>query len=401
MSRIGLYTAGGFLAFFIFGFVDNLKGSLLPQILQSGALNYSQGGTVLLASYIGFVLATIASGVLADIVGNRGVLLIAGICLTVGCIGLALASSYSLLILFMCWIGIGLGAIELGGNGLMVELHSATRGRYLNLLSTFHGLGSLVVPVYTAQLINLEVYWQTIYCFSIVLFLPMIVIFRPGSSTNETPTLRADNSQDEPPELWNWRAVCGYAFTWQMSANYLLIAAYVASEIGVASWMVEYLQTERAMSVSTSSIFLSSFFGLIMLGRLVGAFVVGPIGYVRAIAASLIGSLLCLTAGIFGSNELIYLLPLSGLFMSIAFPTIVASVSDLHQSHLGTILGILFTFGGIGGAVGPWLIGLVSHRVDLQMGLGCTIVFTFIAIVSLALVVRQNSLVRLATCDPM
>jgi fucose permease len=175
-----------------------------------------------------------------------------------------------------------------------------------------------------------------------------------------------------------------------MSAYYVLIAAYVASEIGVASWMVEHLQKERAFSVYRSSMFLSVFFGLIMLGRLLGAFIVGPLGYIRAITLSLVGSLLCLIAGIFGSSEMSWLLPISGLFMSITFPTVVALVSNLHRSHVGTILGILFTFGGVGGAFGPWLIGYVGHRVNLQLGLGCTIVFTIVAIASLPLIVRWD-----------
>ncbi len=37
-----LLTAGGFLSFFVFGFVDNLKGPLLPDMMRTGELTYSQ-----------------------------------------------------------------------------------------------------------------------------------------------------------------------------------------------------------------------------------------------------------------------------------------------------------------------------------------------------------------------
>lgn len=390
--RLQFYTLGGFLAFFVFGFVDNLKGPLLPQILQTGAYNYSQGGAIAAASYFGFVLATIAAGVLADFVGNKGVLLLAGVSILVGCVGLGISNHYPLLILFMFFIGIGLGAIELGGNGLMVELHSDARGRYLSLLSTCHGLGSLIVPAYTALLVNRGVHWQVVYSFSVVILIPLLFIFWPRASIARS-TGRLQVIAVHPEESWNWRVVRDNVFTWHMSAYFLLISAYVASEIGVAAWMVEFLQKEAAMSVMTSSMLLSSFFGLIMLGRFLGAFFIRPEFYLRAITVSLLGSLLCLAASIFGTGNMIYLLPLSGLFMSITFPTIVAMVSDLHQSHVGTILGILFTFGGLGGAAGPWLIGRASHQTDLRWGIGCTIVFTSVALISLALVVRQRTVI--------
>ncbi len=65
---------------------------------------------------------------------------------TAGLIGLGVCSSLAGLIISMIIMGLGLGAIELGANGLMIQLHSADRGRYLNLLSVFHGCGSLIVP---------------------------------------------------------------------------------------------------------------------------------------------------------------------------------------------------------------------------------------------------------------
>lgn len=57
-----ILTAGAFLAFFAFGFVDNLKGPLLPEILRVEKMSYAQGGTFFLAAYIGFIVATLASG---------------------------------------------------------------------------------------------------------------------------------------------------------------------------------------------------------------------------------------------------------------------------------------------------------------------------------------------------
>lgn len=378
-----ILTAGAFLAFFAFGFVDNLKGPLLPEILRVEKMSYAQGGTFFLAAYIGFIVATLASGVLADVLSNRRVLLLSAICLLAGAGGLNATDSLLLLNLFMAIIGIGLGGIEVGANGLMVELHSAQRARYLNLLATFHGVGSLLVPLVAAWLIAVPLAWPQIYLCTAVLAIPLIGIF----------TLTSQAVAGKPPDGatgWSWRELMQVGFTWRMCWFYVLICAYVAIELGVAAWLVEYLQSELQLGVSQSSFYLSGYFAMIMLGRFFGSWWVERVGYLRMIAMALVGALACLAAGLFGPAEWRLLLPISGLFMSIIFPTVAAAVAAAHPSNVGSIFGILFTFGGVGGALGPWVIGLVSQVNGLRWGLASTLAFGIIALIAVVILWRPQ-----------
>jgi fucose permease len=88
-----------------------------------------------------------------------------------------------------------------------------------------------------------------------------------------------------------------------------------------------------------------------------------------------LASVICVTVGTFAPLALAFFLPLSGLFFSIIFPTITAAVSDLHVDNVGTILGLLFTCGGVGGMLGPWLIGIFSDWLGIQTGFGLIAVF--------------------------
>jgi len=45
-TTIILLTAGCFLAFFVFGFTDNLKGPTLPAMLQELQISYGMGGNM-------------------------------------------------------------------------------------------------------------------------------------------------------------------------------------------------------------------------------------------------------------------------------------------------------------------------------------------------------------------
>ncbi|MFO0943360.1 MAG: MFS transporter [Pirellulales bacterium] len=377
MNSKWLYTVGGFLAFFAFGVIDNLKGPLLPEMLRGDGLSDSQAGAVVLAAYIGFVVATVASGFLADILTNRTVVWISGICLTFGTLGIRWNSDYSSILAWMAIIGYGLGSIELGANGLMIELHTHARGRYLNLLSVFHGCGSLIVPLVAAWLIQRGHSWQSIYAAALVLAVPLLVIFWPVRRVVSSEP----SSTEARPSRLSARQLLYRGFNRVMLNYYVTIAAYVATELSVGAWLMEFLQRERQMSVSISSLYLSAFFVLLMLGRLIGAVIVEKLDYLVAVAVSLIGSMLCLAIGLWSGDGMVFFLSISGFCMSIAFPTLTAAVTRLHPQGTGSILGILFAAGGIGGAVGPWIVGLVSTAYGLQIGLSATLLFATLSLV--------------------
>jgi MFS transporter, FHS family, glucose/mannose:H+ symporter len=71
---------------------------------------------------------------------------------------------------------------------------------------------------------------------------------------------------------------------------------------------------------------------------------------------------------------------LTGFFFSIIFPTTTAAVSDLHQENAGTLLGLLFTFGGLGGMLGPWLMGLASNWFGLTWGFSLVVGYCLIMV---------------------
>ncbi|MBX3052216.1 MAG: MFS transporter [Caldilineaceae bacterium] len=379
---IWLLTAAGFFSFFIFGFIDNLKGSTLSSLLVDLDFSYAQGGSILFGAYLGFFISTLAAGFLADSVGNQKILILAGGLIAVGVLAFAGAGSFWLLFGTMLIIGLGMGCIEVSGNGLIVELHRVNRGRYLNLLATFHGIGSLVVPLYAGWLLNAGVSWRQVFQYTIPLALLLVLAFaltpRPQKSV---PVPSAGTGFD-------WQAVGKLGFTRQMIWFYLAIAFYVSAELGIGAWIVEFLQRSKGFSLTGATGFLSLFFGMVMAGRVVGSFVVERLGYVRSVLGAATGGLICVLIGIFGPPALAVFVPLCGLFFSIIFPTITAVVSVVNKEKTNTILGLLFAAGGVGGALGPWAIGLASNSLGIQWGFSLVAVYCLLAIAAVAMAQR-------------
>ncbi len=169
------------------------------------------------------------------------------------------------------------------------------------------------------------------------------------------------------------------------------IIFYVAAEIGIGAWLVEFLQKVKLQSVTQSTLYLALFFGSMTAGRFIGSFFLSRVGYIKSMLYAGVAALIFVGIGVFSSAELAVLLPLSGFFFSIIFPTLTAAVSDMHQENQGTILGLLFTFAGLGGMVGPWLVGVVSDLAGLQLGFGIILVFLLGLNISLGLLIRKET----------
>ena len=389
---VWLLTAAGFFSFFIFGFVDNLKGATLSSLLADLDFSYAQGGTILFGAYLGFFIATLVAGVLADSVGNRTILILAGGLISAGILAFAGANSFWLLFVAMVVLGLGMGAIEVSGNGLIVQLHPLNRGRYLNLLATFHGVGSLLVPLYAGWLLSGGTSWRQVFQYSLplALLLALAFVLTPATRRNavQSAPAPASGSGFGSGSGFDWQAVGKLGFTRQMIWFYLTIALYVSAELGIGAWLVEFLQQSKGFGLTGATGFLSLFFGMIMLGRVAGSLVVERIGYLRSVLGAAAGGLVCLLIGIFGPPALAFFVPACGFFFSIIFPTLTAIVSDVNKEKTNTILGLLFAAGGVGGAIGPWAIGIVSNSVGIQLGFALVAVYCALVIVAVAMVQR-------------
>ncbi len=385
-SKRAMIAYGTFFAFFLFGWIGNMAGAAIPTILQELRLTYSQVGTMFFGVSLGVFLATLLIGPLADIIGKKAVVFTSCGCFAAGIIGFSSFNIFGVLTASMFFIGLALGSLEVGGHLIIVDLYPGNKGRYLNLLNFFYGVGSMLVPFYVGFLLSANVSWRTIYRSGLplvaVLFVYFLLIRPPQSSSSSSSA------------AFDWKHVGKTAFSGDMPAFYFIMMLYVAAELGTSTWMVEFLQKTKAQSVMTSSLFLSLFFGMMTVGRFVGSFVVERVGYLKSMVFASFGAILCVAVGTFGPASLAFVLPVSGLCYSIVFPTLTATVSELHQENTGTILGLLFTFSGLGGMLGPWLIGVLSDWTTIRTGFGMITLFCVVVCITLFWLMKQQTLAK-------
>ncbi len=354
--QIILPTIVCFFAFFIFGITDNIKGPTLPAMMSELNFDYGTGGNIFFSQYVGFLIATLITGILADRYGLKLVILLAGIFLAIGVSGYSSFSTPLLLSISIFIIGLGLGAFELGPNAVIVSLYHEQKGLYLNLMAVMHGLGSMIAPLLASLLFGMGASWRAVYRWDLLLIGILIIL---------TILLRFPKSEEK--NAIDFRSIPKLAFNHQMPIFYAAMTFYVAAEIGLSSWMVVYLKDVRGIAETIGNNYLALFFGLLMLGRFLGGFIVKRLGYLRSIFIASLLAAISITIGIF--TDVIIFVPITGFFFSIIFPTLTAAVSDAEKENTNTILGVLFTFSGLGGVIGPWMVAWVSDFFGMQIGI--------------------------------
>lgn len=376
MSKKTAVILSAFMAFWIFGFTDILKGSVIPYILDEGSLSYSMGGALLGFTYFGFFSGTLGSVFLLK-KGFAPYLMFFAV--LISCLGSFLFGSVSqgaLFFLATYIIGIGSGLIDVSAN-ITVKMSSSPNklGRNMNLLAFFHGLGAIIAPVFAGLVLSSNQDWHNVYFYAAII-VTILIVFITISVFTSYPVKRREMEQGEVGH-WN-KSVVFLA---------LLLFFYMTVEAGIAGWLVEYYITYLQQGEALSLFSLSLFFILITAGRLFSSFYADRIGLDNTLLYNLIAAMICLILGVSIESAAI-LIPCSGFFLATVFPSTAALISTVLRSGNIRILGAFFSIGGLGGLVGPWMIGVLARKTDLDTAFLLLIPFSLCCVLSIQLFKR-------------
>ncbi len=365
--RQWLVTIGAFATFLLFGALDNLKGPTIPFIIKGLKINYALMGNILGLEYLGFFAATLLAGVIILRLGLKNTVLAAVALLGTGIAAAAGVPRYGVWLIAFILLGLGFGTLEIAGSNLMVLVYPEHKGKMLNLLNAFHGFGSMLAPLYAGVLLAFQASWQSVFGFCLIPVLLLVVYlslirFPKQEPLKTEPLIHLAKTAFAPTMFWHYIAIC----------------FYVAAEIGVSAWIVEYATTIKGQPAFYSSVLLSVYFGLITGGRLLGSMIVDRVGHLKIVFWAMVGAVVSLSVGMFGPNACVLFLAVTGLFFSIIFPTLTASFSNIPQPQVAKYFGFLFAFAGIGGIIGPCLVGILGNYLQLSNSILLILVYALI-----------------------
>jgi len=129
---------------------------------------------------------------------------------------------------------------------------------------------------------------------------------------------------------------------------------------------------------------LTVFFALRAGGRFMGVWVLKHFSWQQVMFWFSLAVFFCyLGTAIFGVDAAVVLLPLSGLFMSMIYPTLNSKgISCFPQAKHGAVAGVILFFTAVSAAVAPLLMGIVSDLFG-HISYGFYLATSFAAILAL------------------
>lgn len=336
------------LAFFIYGMIAAMLGTILPDLSDRFQLSPSQNGTIAFAQALGLIIASLGVGPLLDNEGKKLGMVLGLVFIAIALSALPRSRGFRSILFLLFLLGVGGGIVVTAANSLVSDVSEAHRGGALNLVNLFFGLGALATPFISANFFGRN--WVRL-CYTIAALTAVTVVIQ-ALTKMPGPTGAGFVLADAAPVL-------GRPLLFMIG---LFLFLYITCEVGIWNWLPRHLIAQGIPESQALNILSLGF----ALGLLIGRAAILPILMrVPAITVTLVGSvamavttfLMLRTTRPAAAFVLVFL---AGLTMAPVFPTTIAIVGDAFPRMTGTAIGFVITCGWIGLAVSSRIIGIIA-----------------------------------------
>ena len=343
-----------YLMFAMFAMTTDSVGLIIPEIIKTFQLSLTAAGTFQYATMTGIALAGLLLGQLADRFGRRRTIIVGLTLFAVSCFLLAAGESFLFFAVLLGLSGLAIGVFKTGALALIgdISTSSAQHTSIMNTAEGFFGVGAIIGPAILARLLTAGLSWTWLYVIAGTICVVLIVLALLVKYPEATTTAADDRSSGTGRALKNpyVLAFSGGAFV------------YVGVEAAVYVWMPTLLAGYSGPATALATYSISIFFLLRAAGRFLGAWMLMRFHWQSVLALFSGCILMCFIVSVAGGVAwAVYLLPLSGLFMSVIYPTINSKgISCLPKSEHGAGAGVILFFTCAAAVLAPLAIGGVS-----------------------------------------
>jgi MFS transporter, DHA1 family, quinolone resistance protein len=343
------------LMFLMFAMTTDAVGGIVPKVIEEFHLDMKAASAFQYAPMAAIAAGALLLGFLADRLGRKLTIIIGLSLYGVSAALFALGHSFGQFLALLALSGLGISIFKTGALALIGDISTsmAQHTSIMNLAEGSFGIGSIIGPAIVAALLGADLSWKWLYVIAAGICALLVLLALSASY----PQRRA---QAEPG--------AGFVETFSLLrdryalAFSCLISLYVAVEVAIYVWMPTYLRIYRGPLLRFVPYALTTFFVLRAGGRLVGAWLLARLSWSVALGALSFAILGCFAGSLLGGARVgVVLLPLSGLFMSVVYPTLNSKgISGFPKIEHGRIAGLLLFFTALAAALGPFAMGAVS-----------------------------------------
>jgi fucose permease len=342
------------LMFFTFAMTTDAVGSVIPEVIEELALSMTAASAFQYATMAGIAVGALLLGFLADRIGRKRTIVLGLALYGVASLVFALSSSFGAFVVLLALSGLGISVFKTGALALIGDVSASTTShtRIMNTVEGFFAVGAIAGPAIVATLVAAGVSWKWLYGIAAAICVVLVAI---AGCVRYPRTM----TTTERANLKQMLLVMRDPLALGISA---LVALYVAVEVAIYVWMPTYLLGYQGSLAWLPAYALTIFFVLRAVGRFLGAWLLARLEWTAALTVCGLAILLCFAGSlVLGVDSAGWLLPLSGLFMSIMYPTLNSKgISCFPKSQHGAAAGVILFFTAVAAALGPLAMAAVS-----------------------------------------
>ena len=363
------------------GLNDSAPGPLIPYMEKEFEIGYAVVSLIFVAQAVGYISAVPFTHTLQARFGRAKCLVFAEMLPVAAYIMLVTPSPYPVVVISFFFSGVGLAWILALNNVFCANL--AGSNTILGILHGAYGIGGTIGPLIATGLVSNGCRWSAFY------YIPLAVAFfniffafwsfRNYEADSASPLITALEGQvsqqiNRPPSpppngpkpststlrdaLRNKTTLIGALF----------IFAYQGAEVSISGWLISFLLTYRTPSESSRTSIgyvTAGFFAGITIGRFTLSHLCHKIGEKLAVFLLILGTAACqllvwLVPNIIGEAVAVSIV---GLLLGPVYPSATVVFSRLLGRKLQmSSLSFIGAMGSSGGAVAPFMTGLVAQK---------------------------------------
>jgi FHS family Na+ dependent glucose MFS transporter 1 len=350
-------TAGYFIAFVGLGLFAALTGPTLSGLAAHTRSTLGEVSILFPVRSFGYMVGSLAGGRLYDRVKGHPIIVASFVLMALSIALAPMLQQLWLLVAVFFLASIAEGAVDVGGNTLLVWVHGAKVGPFMNAMHFFFGVGTFITPILVAQVIVSSgdfnwAYW----IIGLSVIAPILWHVRVPSPVHPVTESDPDDARSQTR--------MGLAV---LIAVFFFL--YVGMELAFGGWIASYAVAIGYGDAAAAAILTSVFWGSFMLGRLISIPLATRMSartiMIMDFAACAIGIVIFLLGG--NSSVTLWLGTLIvGLGMAALFPTMI-SFAESRMKITGKVTAIFLTGSSLGGMTLPWLIGQLFEPIGPQV----------------------------------
>jgi fucose permease len=350
-----------YVSFVSLGLPDGLLGIAWPSVRAFFQLPLDALGALLVMFTTGYLLSSCSSGWLLERLNIGTLLALSCLATALSLLGYALAPWWWFMVALGTLSGLGAGAIDTGLNTFAATHFSP---RLVNWLHACYGIGASSGPVLMTSVLNMQRPWQWGYGIvgvgQLLLAACFVLTRRRWPVVRPTPAAAAGPL----PSSWS---------TLRLPVVWLSIAVffvYTGLEAAAGAWTYSLFTEARSVPTMTAGMWVSVYWGALMIGRLLAGVVVHVVSVQRLLRLCLFHLALGATLLWLNPTSTISFLGLAlmGLACAPIFPSLIATTPErLGAVHTAPGVGFQIAAAVLGQSLLPSLIGVLARYHGLEI----------------------------------